>query len=146
MDIHVERTIGAPAETVAPFFFDVTNNVLWQSGMRSCEWTSEPPLGVGSTYEQIAEFRDKPVVSTFEVTAYEPGRHMRIESIESTFPIQVTREVTPMDESTCCVEAHISGQPPGLLRLLGPMIQRTARKSIEADYDRLAEHFASPTS
>ncbi len=141
MDIHVERTIGASAESVAPFFLDVANNVQWQSGMRSCEWTSEPPIAVGSTYEQVAEFRKKPVVSTFEVVAYEPGRTMQIESIESTFPIQVTRTVTPIDESTCRVEAHISGQPPVFLRLLERLVERDARKSIEADYDRLVEQF-----
>ena len=141
MEINVERTINRPAAEVAPFFFDVTNNMKWQSGMKSCEWTSEPPHGVGSTYEQIAEFRKKPVVSTFEVTEYEPGERMRIESIKSTFPIQVTRTVEPIDDSRCRVAAQITGRPGVVFKLLEKIGERVARKSIEADYDRLVAHF-----
>ena len=146
MDIHVERTISAPAETVAPFFFNVANNLLWQSGMKSCDWTSEPPIAVGSTYEQSAEFRNKPVVSTFEVTEYEAGEMMRIESIKSTFPIQVTRWVEPIDESSCLVRAHVEGQPNVFLKIFERIGQRLARKAIEADYDRLVEYFEEPTT
>ena len=142
MDIHVERTIDAPAEEVAPFFFDASNNLVWQSGMKSCEWTSEPPIAVGSTYEQVAEFRNKPVVSTFEVTEYEPGKRIRIESTKSTFPIQVTRSVEPVDEESCIVRAHVAGQPGGIIKLLSRIGERLARNSIEADYNRLVEHFA----
>lgn len=141
MDIHVERTISRSADEVADFFFNVANNVLWQSGMKSCEWTSEPPIAVGSTYEQVAEFRNKPVVSTFEVTEYEPGRRMRIESIKSTFPIQVTRTVEPIDDSSCRVVADVSGTTGVVFKLLDKLGERMARKSIEADYDRLVGHF-----
>lgn len=141
MEINVERTVSRPAEAVAPFFFDVTNNTKWQSGMKRCEWTSEPPHGVGSTYEQEAEFRKKPVVSTFEVTEFEPGRRMRIESRKSTFPIQVTRTVVPIDDSTCRVAAQITGNPGVVFKLLEKIGQRIARRSIEADYDRLVAHF-----
>ena len=141
MEINVERTINRTAEDVAPFFFEVSNNTKWQSGMKSCEWTSEPPHGEGSTYEQVAEFRKKPVVSTFEVTEYEPGRRMRIESIKSTFPIQVTRTVEPIDDSSCRVTAHITGQTGVVFKVLNKIGERIARKSIEADYDRLVAHF-----
>lgn len=140
MDIHIERTINRPAEDVAAFFLDVANNTKWQSGITSCEWTSEPPIGVGSTFEQVAEVRNKPVVSTFEVTEYEPGRRMRIESLKSNFPIQVTRVIEPVDDRTCRVTADVSGQPAITFRLLEKIGERAVKRSIEADYDRLVEH------
>ncbi len=139
MQIHVERIIGKPAEDVAPFFFDAANNPIWQSGMKSCEWTTEPPIRVGSRYEQEAEFRGKPVLTTFEVTELD-ATHMRIESIESTFPIQVTRSVEPIDTSTCRVTADVSGQPGGVLRIMTFLGARIAKRSIEADYDRLVAY------
>lgn len=141
MEINVVRTINKPADDVAAFFFDVANNTTWQSGMKRCEWTSQPPIGVGSTYEQEAEFRKKPVVSTFEVTEYEPGRRMRIESVKSTFPIQVTRTIEPIDDTSCTVRARISGKPGVVFKVLEKIGERIARKSIEADYDRLVAHF-----
>lgn len=141
MDIRVERTIDRPATEVAAFFFDAANNPSWQSGMKSCEWTTEPPIAIGSIYDQVAEFRGKPVLTTFEVTEYEPGRKIRIESIKSTFPIQVTRQVEPISELSCRVSADISGQPRGLMRFLTVIGKRMVRKPIEADYDRLVEYF-----
>jgi hypothetical protein len=111
--------------------------------MKSCEWTTEPPIRIGSQYRQEAEFRGKPVLSTFEVTELD-DTHMRIESIESTFPIQVTRSVEPIDEATCRVLADVSGEPGGVMRILTVIGARIAKRSIEADYDRLVDHFEAP--
>ena len=141
MIIRVERTIPSPASEVAPFFLDMSNNAIWQSGMKSCHWTTDPPIQTGSIYEQVAEMRGKPVTSTFEVTEYEPGRKIRIESIKSTFPIQVTRQVESLGEAQCRVSADISGQTGGVMRILTIIGKRVAKRSIEQDYDRLVEHF-----
>ncbi len=142
MDLKVERIIAKPANEVFAFFSDASNNPLWQDGMKSCEWTSPPPIAVGSTYEQVAEFMGRPVVSVFEVTALDPGTSITIETIESTFPIAVTRTVEDLGGGTSRVQAHISGGPGGLLKLLGPLTDRLAKKSIESDYDNLVEYLA----
>lgn len=141
MDLRVERLINRPAEEVFAFFADAANNPLWQQGMKSCKWTSEGPIGVGSVYVQTAEFMKRPIVSTFEVTEFEPGRRIAIATTASTFPIQVERTVEPISATTCRVRARISGGPGGILRLLAPLTDRMARRSIEADYDRLVRHF-----
>ena len=142
MDLRVERAIKRPAAEVFEFFADASNNVVWQRGMKSCEWTTEPPIALGSTYEQVAEFMGRPITSSFEVTGFEPGHSITIEAFASTFPIQVTRTVEPIGDDRCRVLAHISGGPGGSLKLLNPLTDRMARRSIEADYDRLVEHFS----
>ena len=138
MDLHAKRTIARPADVVFAYFSDASNNPQWQSGMRSCEWTSPPPIGVGSTYEQQARFAGRDIRSTFEVTAFEPGRMIEITTIESTFPINVIRTVTPIDDSSCEVRAEISGGPDGgVLKLLEPIMGRQAQRSVDRDYDKL---------
>ena len=139
--MRVERVVVQPVGVVAPFFIDASNNPVWQAGMVSCEWTTEPPIQVGSTYDQRAEFRGRPITTTFEVTQYQPERLIRVESTESSFPVQVTRRVEPIDGEHCLVSADISGQPRGLMRLLAGIGSRKVRRTIEADYDRLVEHF-----
>ena len=135
-----ERAIRRPADEVAEFFFDATNNPNWQKGMVSCEWLSEPPIGVGSTYLQLARFMGRDVRSTFVVTDFEPGHMIRIETIESTFPIQVARRVEPIDESSCRVTANITGGPDkGVMKMLSPLMAGRAQKSVDADYDRLVQ-------
>ncbi len=140
MRMTAERTIRRPADEVAAFFFDASNNPKWQNGMVSCEWISGPPIAIGSTYVQLARFMGRDVRSTFVVTGYEPGRMIRIETIESTFPIQVERRVEPIDESSCRVTADITGGPDRrLLKMLSPLMGGRAQKSVDADYDRLVQ-------
>lgn len=130
------RTVARPASEVFEFFADASNNPQWQKGMKECEWTTPEPTGVGSVYRQTASFLGRPVTSVFEVTEFEPGSKIRIETIESTFPIQVTRTVTPLDAERCEVSARITGDPPGP-KWLTPLAGRIAQRSVDADYDRL---------
>jgi hypothetical protein len=85
--------------------------------MVACAFTSEGPIGVGSTYIQEARFPGMRIDTHFAVTQYEPGRSISIESTVSTFPIQVTRSVEGLGEGRCRVTAHVRGQPTGLLKL-----------------------------
>lgn len=78
MELFATRTIRQPADTVAAFFFDAANNPVLQAGMRSCTWITPGPIGVGSRYTQEARFLGRPIRSTFEVVAYEPGRRITI--------------------------------------------------------------------
>jgi len=137
--LHAERVIPRPAAEVADFFFDATNNPQWQRGMRRCEWQTPPPIGIGSIYEQEAVFVGRPVISTFQVVEYQRLERIRIETLESTFPLAITRSVEPIDESTSKVRAEIQGSPGGLMGLLGPLTRRLAQRSVDADYDRLVE-------
>jgi len=146
MEVRTSRDISRPADEVFAFFADASNNPRWQQGMMSCRWSSEPPIAVGSTYDQRARFLGRDIVSSFVVTRFEPGRLIEIETVESTFPIQVTREVEPTGPESSRVKAHIRGGPEGFLRLLEPVMARSARKSIESDYDRLVTVLESEIS
>lgn len=77
------------------------------------------------------------VLTTFEVTEFEPGRRVTIEAIDGSFPIRVTRSVEPVDGGSCRVSAEISGEPGGFFRLAAPLVQKRAQRSVDADYDRL---------
>jgi len=117
----------------------MSNNTAWQKGMRECRWTSQPPIAVGSTYSQTARFAGRDIITTFEVTEFEPGAKIRIESTESTFPLDVVRRVVALDEQRCRVIADVSGEPGGVLKVLSPLTKPMMSRSIAADYRRLKE-------
>ena len=143
MELRATRHIQRPADEVAEFFFDATNNPTWQKGMRRCEWETPGPIEVGSTYLQEASFLGRTITSRFVVTEYTPGSSITIATLESTFPIMVTRTVEPTGPAACRVHARISGGPGGIFRLAAPLIRRVAQRSVDADYDRLVAHFSS---
>ena len=136
-DITSSIDIGRPADDVFEFVADMTNNPRWQKGQQRCEWTSPPPLSVGSTYDQEARFLGRTITSSFKVTEFEPGRRIRIETVGGTMPIDVTRTVDPVSAGRSRVTARVRGSAPGPLRLLGPLLDRLVQRSVDADYERL---------
>jgi hypothetical protein len=75
--------------------------------------------------------------SSFEVTDYRPPRSITITSTEGTFPIEVTRSVDPLDDSSCRVRARIQGGPTGIGRVFDPLTQLLVTASVKRDYRRL---------
>ncbi|MFW2380445.1 MAG: SRPBCC family protein [Acidimicrobiales bacterium] len=132
-----EIAINRPAVEVFDVVADMGRNTEWQKGMKSCVWTSDGPIGVGSTYDQVAGFAGRPIVTSFEVSEFEPGRRIRIVSTKSTFPLDITREVEPIDDRSCRVIATVTGEPSGLLKLLDPITKHLVARSVRNDYRRL---------
>ena len=137
MNAQFSEEIDRPADEVFAVISDFSRNPEWQKGMKSAIWTSEPPTRVGSTYDQVARFLGREVVTTFEVVAYEPERSISIESRKSSFPIRVTRSVEPIGPSRCRVIADVSGEPGRFFRLFGPLLRWIAERSVRGDYARL---------
>lgn len=129
--------IDRPADEVFTFLADFENNPIWQRGMRSARFTSEPPLRVGSTYDQQATFLGKQVVSSFEVVDLEPGRSVTITSTAGTFPITVTRSVEGIGSDRTRVSALVRGDVSGVFRLAAPLLHRIVQHSVRGDYARL---------
>jgi hypothetical protein len=116
---------------------DFSHGPEWQRGVRVARWTSDPPLHIGSTYEQEARFLGKRVVSSFRVVGYDPAaRSVSIATTSGTFPITVTRTVE-VDGGGARYTEHIEGSPRGVLRLLGPLMRALVRRSVHADHRRL---------
>jgi uncharacterized membrane protein len=137
IEVRSDVTIRRPADEVFAFVADAENNPRWQQGMRSCRWTSDGPIGIGSTYEQRASFLGRDIESTFVVDAFEPGRSITIRTTESTFPITVTRAVEPLPDGGCLVRAHVQGDASGVFRLAAPVMRWMVGRSVRADYRRL---------
>jgi hypothetical protein len=134
VSVDVERS----ADDVFAYVSDFENNPSWQRGMRSCQWTSPPPHGVGSTYDQVAHFLGKDVVSSFEVVEHEPGRRVKIASTAGPFPIVETRTVEPRGEGAATLTAVVEGDASGFFRLAGPLLRTLVSRSVTGDYKRLA--------
>lgn len=136
--VEVEVEIARPPEEVFAYITNFENNIHWQQGMRKITITSEGPLGVGSTYDQVARFLGRDIVSSFVVTEYEPNHHIRIKTTESSFPIEVIRGVEPIEGGTR-VYAIIEGDSSGFFSVFERLMRWMVRRSIEGDYRRLKE-------
>lgn len=136
--VHATVDIDRPAPEVFEYLEDVTNNTAWLKGMRSCAWSTAPPVCVGSRYEQVAHFLGKDIRTTFEVTAHEPGRLVTIESrAGSSFPLTVTRRVDPIDGARSRVTETVESDPHGFYRMAEPLLRMIVARNITRDYTNL---------
>lgn len=135
--VTVTKDIDRPAGEIFAFVSNFENNPRWQQGMRSCRWTSPPPHGVGSTYDQVARFLGKDIVSSFEVLEHDPRRRVKITSTAGPFPITETRVVAPRGERGATVTAIVEGDASGFFRLAGPLLRLFVERSVRGDYTRL---------
>ena len=139
----VRVEIERPAEAVYEYLADMTNNPDWQFGVESTEWTSARPGGVGSTYDQTMEFKGQ--VTSYVVTATEPGRSITVESrAGATIATTVTRTVEVLNENQCRVRVELAGKLPGWRKLTKPLAGRMIRRSLESDYRRLKRQLEKP--
>ena len=130
-----------PADVFA-YIADMSNNPTWQKGMQSCVWTSEPPLHLGSTYDQVAKFLGKEIVSSFEVTEFVEGEKIRIESTKGSMPLDITRSVRGSGDGSE-VSATVRGDSGKLFRIASPLMKRLVQASVRADYKRLKAQLES---
>ena len=134
--IETSIKINRPPGEVFAFISNFEKNPKWQYGMKFAQFTSAPPLRVGSTYDQIARFLGRPVVSSFLVVDYEPGEMVKAKTVQSSFPITFTRIVKPNGQGSL-VTAIVEGDATGLYKIAEPLMRRMVKKSIESDYANL---------
>ena len=130
--VHIDRH----SEEVFAFISNFGNNPKWQSGQLEARVTSEGPLQVGSTYDQVAKFLVRRIESTFEVLEYEPNRRLKAASTSGSFPITFTRLVEARGGGTE-VTAIIEGDASGSFKLAEPLLARMVQRSVDSDYQNL---------
>jgi uncharacterized protein YndB with AHSA1/START domain len=136
--VETSVVISRSPEAVFAYISNFENNPRWQGGMREARFTSHGPLGVGSTYAQVATFLGRRVESTFEVIDYQPNRLVKATSTSGSFPITFTRIVEPVDAGTKVV-AIVEGDATGFFKLAQPLLARMVQRSVDADYANLKQ-------
>ena len=134
VDVSSEIEVGCTASEAFLVISDMSRNVEWQSGMKSCVWTSDPPLVVGSTYDQVASMFGRPILTSFSVSEFVPDERIRIVSTSSTFPLDITRSVEDLGGNQCVVRAHVTGDSGKKIPMPAAPLRWFVRRSITKDY------------
>jgi uncharacterized protein YndB with AHSA1/START domain len=134
----VEIEISRPPVDVWEYLANAEHNPEWLSNMSSCRWTTDPPIRVGSMYDQHARFLGKDVRTSFEVSALEPERLITITSLPgSSFPLTITRKLDPVDPRRCLVTEIASGDVSGFYRVAEAPMRMMVRRNIARAYRKL---------
>jgi carbon monoxide dehydrogenase subunit G len=124
--ITVERRfeVNRPVRFVFAFLSDFTNTNQWDPGTVHTTRTDTGPLGVGSTFHNVSQFRGRQTELDYSMVRLEPNRHLTFTGTNST--VTATDDLTfapSASEGTLITyRAHFSFK--GIYRLAEPFLRK----------------------
>jgi ligand-binding SRPBCC domain-containing protein len=128
---------ASPAEVFA-FVTDPEKGPVWQSSLLEARFDPDGPLQQGTRITETRKLLGRRLESTVEVTELEPDRRFSGKVLSGPFPWEFTYTFEASGDGTR-VDFHIEGEPGGFFRLAEPIVVRTVRKQMEADFSTLKE-------
>jgi hypothetical protein len=124
-------------EDVCGFLSDFENVPTWNYAISETHKVSQGPVGVGAIYQQVRSVPSRSE-ERFEVSAYNPPRHLEIQGQLGPFPSRLSYALDAVPEGTRVtnsVELELRG--PG--RLLGRVAVPRIRDAVAANLRKLKE-------
>jgi hypothetical protein len=134
--------INRPVGTVSDYVMDVTHDSQWRTGVVEAAFTSDMPIGVGTTGFDRIKANGQEMVATWTLSQFEAG--VARWTLDSG-PIRGTGGYIceqSGDDTRFTLEAKI--KPAGKFRLLGPIFEAMARRQNRADVQKLKTILENP--
>ena len=136
VDVLSEIVIERPLAEVAAFAADPTNAPEWYVNIRSVEWETAPPLGLGSRMAFVARFLGRTLSYTYEIRELVPGERLVMSTAEGPFPMETTYTWAAEGAAATRMMLRNRGEPSGFSKIGAPLMaaamSRANRKDLEA--------------
>jgi hypothetical protein len=136
--IAFEKTtnIRRPRQEIFDFVSDPANDALYRSGARLSEWSSEGPVGVGSTMRTVDRFLGRVVETTSEITIWDPPEKYAFQTVGGSFPAEYTLEFESIEGGTKLTSRGEIGFK-GLLKVVEFLFSKQIENQAQSDFDTL---------
>jgi carbon monoxide dehydrogenase subunit G len=129
VDVSRTLTVRAPLPSVVDYLKDFAHAESWDPGTVSCVQTTAGPVGVGTEWRNVSEFRGKETTLTYRLAELEPQRLVFVGRNKTA---TTTDEITfaPVDGGTeLTYHAHVEFH--GVAKLADPFMKK--------EFDRLGD-------
>ena len=137
VDVCTETVIHRPVDEVARFAGDPGNAPEWYANIRSVDWLTPPPVGLGSRLAFVATFLGRRLAYTYEVVELEPGRRLVMRTADGPFPMETTYTWEPTADGATRMALGNRGRPTGFAKVAAPALAAAMRRATIADLARL---------
>jgi carbon monoxide dehydrogenase subunit G len=136
--IAFEKTtyIRRPRQEVFEFMSDPANDALYRSGAKFSEWSSEGPVGVGSTLRTVDRFLGRDVETTSEITMWDPPDKYAFQTVGGSFPAEYTLEFESIEEGTK-LTSRGEIEFRGFLKVVELSLSKQIENQAQSDFDTL---------
>ncbi len=137
VDVVTEVVINRPRFTVASYAADPSNATEWYVNIKSVEWKTPPPLGVGSRLAFVAQFFGRRLAYTYEIIEFVSNERLVMRTAEGPFPMETTYTWEPQSEEQTRMTLRNRGEPSGFSRVFAPLMAAAMRRANGKDLARL---------
>ena len=128
--------IARSPEDVFAYIADFPRHPEWQEGLVSVRVETEGPSRVGTRVVHRRKLGPQTVVTTSEITAYDPPRVLGFRGIDGPIRAEGSQRVEPAgDGSRVFFEMEMEGH--GLGKLMLPMARKQAARQVAASHEKL---------
>jgi uncharacterized membrane protein len=146
VDVETQLVIQRPVAEVASFAADPDNAPIWYENIKSVEWKTEPPLGVGSRIAFVAHFLGRKLAYTYEITELRPGEQLVMRTAEGPFPMETSYTWHAVGPTGTRMTLRNRGEPSGFSKLMAPLMAGAMKRANRKDLVRLKQLLEARTS
>lgn len=128
--------INRPPQEVFDYITNPDNDSNWRSTAVSAEWTSDGPVGVGSTQRTVGKFLGRKIDSTNEVTVWDPPNQFSFKSVGGSIPLELSQKLVAKDNGTQ-LTINAQAELAGFFKLAEGLVGKQAEKQMDTDFNAL---------
>ena len=128
--------INRPKKEVFDFVSDPANAHKWQSVVKSKEWISEDPHGVGSTQQFVSRFMGLKIKGINEFTVWDPPNQYSFKTINNPITIEEGMRLESEGTSTK-VTWNMQVDAGGIFKLMEGFLMKQGESQPETDLKTL---------
>jgi hypothetical protein len=132
VDVTTHAVIAAPVATVAAFASEPDNAPRWYVNIKSVEWQTPRPIGIGSRFAFVAQFLGRRLAYVYQVMDYVPDTRLVMRTADGPFPMETTYEWDSSGTGTRMTLRN-RGTPTGFSRMVAPFMSAAMRRANRKD-------------
>jgi len=137
IDVLTDIVIHRPCGEVAAYAGDPGNAPSWYVNIKSVEWKTPPPLGVGSRLAFVAHFLGRRLAYTYEIVQLVPDARLVMCTTEGPFRMETTYTWEPASKIATRMTLRNRGEASGFSNLVAPFMAAAMRRANRKDLARL---------
>jgi uncharacterized membrane protein len=139
VDVHTEMVIHCPRDKVSGYTANPDNAPEWYVNIRSAEWQTPRPLGIGSRIAFKAFFLGRELAYVYEIVEYIPGERLIMRTANGPFPMETTYEWTSVGTDATLMKLRNRGNPRGFSRFFAPFMAMAMKKANYKDLKKVRQ-------
>jgi uncharacterized membrane protein len=137
VNVLTEIVIDRPRDEVAGYAGDPANAPHWYANIKSVEWKTPPPVGVGSRMAFVASFLGRRLEYTYEVVEFMPSERLVMQTSQGPFAMQTTYTWEDAGDGRTRMALRNMGEPSGFSGVAAPVMAAAMRRANTKDLARL---------